>query len=141
MYRIDFDDVSKRLQFVSSRLVAKRLCIEMTELLGQLAGLLKRFLRKTGIYDGRWEDGFDYSYDPLHFLFSLIRCNRRKYTSIQPVAGTFLTTLNHFLLSSARHSSLVLGCLLRSLNHMGREATSVSLNDYMLFLMTSKSKN
>ena len=33
VYRIDFDDVSKRLQSVSSRLVSKRLCIEMTELL------------------------------------------------------------------------------------------------------------
>ena len=33
VYRIDFDDVSKRLQFVSSRLVSKRLCIEMTELI------------------------------------------------------------------------------------------------------------
>ena len=32
MYRIDFDDVSNGLQFVSSRLVSKRLCIEMTEL-------------------------------------------------------------------------------------------------------------
>ena len=32
MYRIDFDDVSKRLQFISSRLVTRRLCIEMTEL-------------------------------------------------------------------------------------------------------------
>ena len=30
--RIDFDDVSKRLQFVSNRLVSKRLCIETTEL-------------------------------------------------------------------------------------------------------------
>jgi len=30
--RIDFDDVSKRLQFVSSRLVSKRLRIEMTGL-------------------------------------------------------------------------------------------------------------
>ena len=32
MYRIDFDDVSKRLQFVSSRHVSKRLCIETNEL-------------------------------------------------------------------------------------------------------------
>ena len=32
MYRIDFDDVSERLQFISSRLVTRRLCIEMTEL-------------------------------------------------------------------------------------------------------------
>ena len=33
VYRIDFDDVSKRLQFVSNRLISKRLCIEMAELL------------------------------------------------------------------------------------------------------------
>ena len=32
MYRIDFDDVLKRLQFVSSRLVSKQLCMEMTEI-------------------------------------------------------------------------------------------------------------
>ena len=32
MYRIDFDDVSERLQFILSRLVTRRLCIEMTEL-------------------------------------------------------------------------------------------------------------
>ena len=30
MYRIDFDNVSKRLQFVSNLLVSKRLCIETT---------------------------------------------------------------------------------------------------------------
>ena len=32
LYRIDFNDVSKRLQFVSNLLVSKRLCIETTEL-------------------------------------------------------------------------------------------------------------
>ena len=134
LYRIDFDDASKRLQFVS-----KRLC--MTELLGQWAGLLKRFLWRTVIYDGRWEDGFGYSNDPLHFLFLLVRCNRQKLHIYITSCRYILTTLHHFLLSPARYSSLNFGCLLRSLNHMGREVTSVSLKDYMVFLMTSKSKN